>query len=105
MNDVLRWGGVLMLALNSGALGQIAPKPGAAPKPLDVLAGRPDQEGGAEVLGPAFESATGGISLRPPLATSKILRRAVNGDDIAEFISDDNNWALKLSKISFSQPV
>ncbi|HEV7300611.1 MAG TPA: hypothetical protein VGN72_14700 [Tepidisphaeraceae bacterium] len=60
---------VLSIAMSSFCLAQ------EAPGPVDLLAGRPDQDVSAtEQLGPVFESAVAGISLRPP-AGGKVIRR------------------------------
>src|SRR4051812_40937352 len=72
---------------------------------LPILQGRPDRDASdADALGAAFESQSAGISIRPP-AGSRTIRRAVSADEIVEFVNDDKNWMIKVSRITTREPM
>lgn len=84
------------------------------PTPLTpgvLLAQVPPEEGTADYattdavpLGPAFENALTGISVRPPMGSKKI-ERAGNTDEIVQFVDDKRNWTLRVSRLRFSKPI
>ncbi len=59
---------------------------------------------GALPLGPAFENALSGISVRPPLG-SKRIDRAGSPDEIVQFADDQRNWTMRVSRLRFSKPM
>ena len=99
--------GLLFPAVLAGAQVQPAPQqPPApvAPKPVNVLAGRPDADPVAEPLvGPKFESKAAGIAFRPPAGCKEV--RKPGSDEIVEFINDDKSWLLRVTRPTFPTPV
>ena len=57
-----------------------------------------------ELLGPAFESRSAGISLRP-FANAKEIQNAAVPDQVVQFVSDERRWDLKVSRIRLTEPV
>ncbi len=77
--------------------------PEAGPKPVGVLAGRPDAEPQSELLAPRYENKTAGISFRPPSDTKEVAHP--NGDEIVQFVNEAKSWILRVSKPTFASPV
>lgn len=69
-----------------------------------LLAQAPADRSAGPRLGQVFESQTGGIALRPPAGASEI-RRAGDPDLVVEFIEEQKGWALKVHRMTFSQPM
>ena len=93
-------GGLLLSA--SWALAEPAP-PADVPKPVGVLAGRPDTDPSAEPLGPRYENRAAGISFQPPAGTRQAL--SPNDGEVVEFVNEPKNWLLRVSKPTFPTPV
>jgi hypothetical protein len=76
----------------------------APPKASDVLPGRPDARVMTDDtgLGAEFRSLAAGIAFRPP-AGGREIRRAVGGDDIVQFIYDQQQWQLKATRLVISK--
>lgn len=74
-----------------------------APKPVGVLAGRPDAEPTTELLAARYENKSSGISFRPPLDTKEI--PLPSGDEIVEFVNESKSWMLRVSKPTFPSGV
>jgi hypothetical protein len=76
--------------------------PPAAPKPVGLLAGRPDADAPSDLLGPRYESKTAGISFRPPITCKP---KNAGPDEIVEYADDDRSWLLRVSRPTFPSPV
>ncbi len=76
----------------------------ATPKPVNILAGRPDAEPvrASALLGAAFESQTAGIRFRPPADTEQVNRPK---DAIAEYVNDKTSWLLRVTRYVPPTPV
>jgi hypothetical protein len=72
------------------------------PKPIGLLAGRPDADAPSDLLGPRYESKTAGISFRPPITTKT---KAAGPDEVVEYADDDRSWLLRVSRPTFPTPV
>lgn len=80
-----------------------ADKGGAAPDGLSILQDRPDRAAPkAGQLGIPFESRAAGIALRPPAGCREI-HRGGNPDEIVEFVNDQQNWSLKVTRSTLSK--
>src|SRR5688572_1453695 len=75
-----------------------------APAPPTILKGRPDAESSDQLLGPVYESQSAGISFRPPADATQIKRGGVP-DEVVQYVNEDENLALKVSRFVFSQPL
>ena len=73
------------------------------PKPVGVLAGRPDVEPSMELLAARYENKSAGISFRPPLDTTEVPHP--NANEIVEFVNETKSWMLRVSKPTFPSPV
>jgi hypothetical protein len=104
----MRYSVVVIAGLVFGAgLGVARGADQKVPEPLGILQDRPDKDlgkGDTGVLGKAFESKTAGIAMRPPAGCKQIVRGG-SPDDIVEFVNDQKNWSLKVSRSTLSQPV
>jgi hypothetical protein len=74
--------------------------------PSNIFPDRPDDAApgspAADLLGAEFESRGNGIALRPPKDFTA--QRRVGTQDIIEFVNEEKDWTLKLSKIMLAQP-
>jgi hypothetical protein len=86
----------------STAFGQPATDAPAVPRPVGVLAGRPDADPPSELLGKRFESKTAGISFRPPAGCQQ--SKKPGPESIVEYNNDDQGWLLRVTRPSFPKP-
>jgi hypothetical protein len=99
---------VALLVLSAVARGQVSPgvpaggaqKPGAIPGLTD-RAGANEQAAGGELLGEMFENPAAGIAFRPPAGCTQI--RKTDTDHVAEYIHDQKQWLLKVTRARLSQ--
>jgi hypothetical protein len=83
------------------ATSQPSPLP-LAPKPVGILADRPDADQPSELLGPRFESRMAGISFRPPAGCKEA---KPGSDEIVEYVNEPQNRLLRVSRPTFPTPV
>lgn len=81
----------------------VEPQPARVPKPVGVLAGRPDAEPQTELLGERYENKSAGISFRPPAGSARTPQPT--SDEIVEFRDDARGWLLRVTKATFPTPV
>jgi hypothetical protein len=90
--------------------GRPAPRPELTPRPepvpshlpaLEGMAAAPSQNGEV-LLGRTFESRAAGISFRPPAGMRQLPRSGA--DRVAQFVDDQRQWHLQLSRIVYEQP-
>jgi hypothetical protein len=103
------WISGLLLPASLG-IAQPAPSPAApatlpvaVPKPVGLLAGRPDAEPQTELLGQRYENKAAGISFRPPIGSQPTTKPS--DDQVAEYHDDARGWLLRVSKPTFPTPV
>ena len=81
----------------------VAPERGDPDAPAPILTDRPGVHVGsttapADLLGKVYESQAAGISFRPPIGCKLVGR--VDAEHIANWVDEDRNWTLKLSRIA-----
>jgi hypothetical protein len=82
------------LVVKGGASDTPAPIPGVT----DKLGLDPKND---ELLGQPFESQTAGIAFRPPAGGKQIIK--TDPDNVVEYVNDDKNWLLKVTRARLSK--
>src|SRR5438270_13354564 len=72
------------------------------PRPVGVLAGRPDADAPSELLGRRFESKSAGISFRPPAGCQQ--SKKPGSESIVEYGNEESGWLLRVTRPSFPKP-
>ena len=98
-----------LLVLAAVVVGQVPPgaagvggaqKPAAIPGLTD-RAGANEETPAGELLGEMFENPSAGIAFRPPAGCNQI--RKTDTDHVAEYIHDQKQWLLKVTRARLSQ--